>query len=76
MTEYLYGPSSFTSPTSGLMRVKSYANGFGDDRLIMVTNRDIKLDIHGPGAVGGAAYIVTMKVNGENRPVYVSCSGN
>jgi hypothetical protein len=75
MTEYIYGPSSFTSPTSGLMRVRSYEKGFGTDKVLYVTNRDATVDIHGPGAVGGAAYVVTIMVNGEHRPIYVSCSG-
>ena len=75
MVDYIYAPSSFTSPTSGYMRVRSYENGFGTDKLLLVTNRDTRMDIHGEGATGGAAYVVTMMVNGENRPVYVSCSG-
>ena len=75
MTEYIYSPSSFEAPTSGLMRIRTYSAGFGTDRLIYVTNRDAMLDIHGPGSVGGAAYVITMRVNGENRPIYVSCSG-
>ena len=75
MIDYLYAPSSFTSPTSGLMRVRSYENGMGDDKVIYVTNRDTRMDIHGEGATGGTAYVVTIMVNGENRPIYVSCSG-
>jgi len=76
MTEYIYAPSSFETPTSGLMRIRTYSAGFGTDRLIYVTNRDVMLDIHGPGAGGpGSAYVVTMRVNGENRPIHVSCSG-
>jgi hypothetical protein len=75
MTEYIYAPSSFETPTSGLMRIRTYSAGFGTDRLIYVTNRDVMLDIHGPGSVGGAAYVITMRVNGENRPIHVSCSG-
>jgi hypothetical protein len=57
------------------MRVRSYDNGMGDDKVMYVTNRDTRMDIHGDGATGGTAYVVTMMVNGENRPVYVSCSG-
>tara|TARA_R100000008_G_scaffold86769_1_gene81483 strand:- start:2214 stop:4958 length:2745 start_codon:yes stop_codon:yes gene_type:complete len=75
MTEYIYAPTSFTSPVSGWMRTRSYENGFLDDRLLLVTSRDTTLNIHGPGAVGGAAYVITMMVNGEHRPIYVSCSG-
>jgi len=75
MIDYIYAPSAFTSPTSGLMRVRSYDNGMGEDKVIYVTNRDTRMDIHGDGATGGTAYVVTMMVNGENRPVYVSCSG-
>ena len=76
MVDYIYAPSSFSAPTSGYMRVRSYENGFGTDKLLLVTNRDTRMDIHGDGATGGAAYVVTMMVNGENRPVYVSCSGS
>jgi hypothetical protein len=75
MTEYIYAPASYTSPTSGWMRVRNYETGFATDRLLLVTNRDTTLNIHGPGADGGAAFVVTMMVNGEHRPVYVSCSG-
>ena len=76
MAEYIYAPSSFTSPTSGWMTTRSYENGFASDRQILVVNRDTKQNIHGPGASGGAAYVVTMTVNGEHRPVYISCSGS
>lgn len=75
MVDYIYAPSNYTSPTSGLMRTRTYDNGFSTDTLIWVTNRDSKLNIHGEGATGGAAFVVTNRVNGENRPVYVSCSG-
>ena len=76
MEDYIYAPSSFTSPTSGWMVSRSYENGFAADRRILVVNRDTKQNIHGEGAVGGAAYVVTMMVNGEHRPVYISCSGS
>ena len=58
------------------MRIQSQRNNFGTDGIIWVTNRDPKLDIHGPGSDGGPAFIVTNRVNGENRPVYISCSGD
>ena len=58
------------------MTTRSYENGFASDRQILVVNRDTKQNIHGPGASGGAAYVVTMTVNGEHRPVYISCSGS
>ena len=76
MVDYIYAPSSYTAPTSGLMRTRTYDNGFSTDSLIWVTNRDPKLNIHGEGAIGGAAFVVTNRVNGENRPVYISCSGS
>ena len=76
MVEYLYAPSSYSSPTSGWMRTKSYETGFNNDRHILVVNRDPRLNIHGPGAVGGTAFVVTQMVNGEHRPIYVSCSGS
>ena len=50
--------------------LRSYENGFAADRRILVVNRDTKQNIHGEGAVEGAAYVVTMMVNGEHRPVY------
>jgi len=75
MNDYIYAPTSYTSPTSGWMTTRTYENGFGTDRRILVVNRDPRLNIHGPGAVGGTAFVVTMMVNGEHRPVFVSCSG-
>lgn len=75
MNDYIYAPTSFNSPTSGWMTTMSYEAGMGTDRKILVVNRDTQLNIHGHGAVGGAAYVVTMLVNGEHRPIYVSCSG-
>lgn len=75
VTENINAPLSYSNPTSGLMRTQTYRNGFGTDNLIWVTNRDPKLTIHGPGSDGGAAFVVTNRVNGENRPVYISCSG-
>ena len=76
MVDYIYAPDSYTAPKSGVMRTRTYKNGFAADKLIWVTNRDTKLDIHGEGATGGAAFVVTNRVNGENRPIYVSCSGD
>ena len=76
VTEQINAPSSYSSPTSGLMRTQTHRNNFGTDNLIWVTNRDPKLVIHGPGSDGGAAFVVTARVNGENRPVYISCSGD
>ncbi len=76
MTQGIGAPSSYNSPTSGLMRCQTVRNGFGTDGLVWVTNRDPKLEIHGPGSDGGPAFIVTARVNGENRPMYVSCSGD
>ena len=76
ITETIEAPTSYSSPTSGLLRTQSYRKGFATDNLIWVTNRDPKLAIHGPGSDGGAAFVVTARVNGENRPIYVSCSGD
>ena len=73
MIEYIYAPTSYTAPKSGQMRVRG--PDFAEGQLIWVTNRDPKLDIHGPGATGGTAFVTTNRINGENRPVYVSCSG-
>ena len=75
MDDYIYAPTSYTSPTSGWMTTRTYENGFGTDRKILVVNRDNRLNIHGPGATGGTAFVVTMMVNGEHRPIFVSCSG-
>jgi len=76
VTEGIGRPTSYALPTSGKMRIQSQRNNFGTDGIIWVTNRDPKLDIHGPGSDGGPAFIVTNRVNGENRPVYISCSGD
>ena len=46
------------------MRIQSQRNNFGTDGIIWVTNRDPKLDIHGPGSDGGPAFIVTNRVLG------------
>lgn len=75
MSEYIYAPTDYMSPTSGWMVTRTYENGFGTDRKILVINRDPKLNIHGPGATGGTAFVITQMVNGEHRPIYVSCSG-
>jgi len=74
MDDYIYAPSSYDAPTSGQMTVKN--STFTSAEKIWVINRDPRLDIHGPGAVGGAAYVITTRVNGENRAIYVSCSGS
>ena len=55
------------------MRIKNQDQT--DGGIVWVHHRDTKLDIHGDGATGGAAYVVTARVNGENRPIYISCSG-
>ena len=74
MDEYIYAPASYTSPTSGLMTIKNAS--FASAEKIWVTNRDVTVNIHGPGAVGGTAFVITARINGENRPIYVSCSGS
>ena len=74
MDEYIYAPSSYSSPTSGLMTIKN--GSFASAEKIWVTNRDVTVNIHGPGAVGGTAFVITARINGENRPIYVSCSGS
>jgi len=74
MDEYIYAPSSYTSPVSGLMTIKNAS--FASAEKIWVTNRDVTVNIHGPGAVGGTAFVITARINGENRPIYVSCSGS
>lgn len=76
MEDYIYAPTSYSNPTSGWMVTRTYEKGFGTDRRILVVNRDTRMDIHGPGAVGGTAFVVTNLVNGEHRPIYVSCSGD
>jgi hypothetical protein len=73
MDEYIYAPSSYGSPTSGLMTIKD--SSFASAETVWVINRDVTVNIHGPGAVGGTAFVVTARINGENRPIYVSCSG-
>lgn len=68
------GPAaSYDLPQSGTMTVKNSQFANGDK--IWVTNRDPKLEIHGPGSDGGTAFVITTRINGENRPIYVSCSG-
>ena len=75
MLDYIYGPTAYdeTPAKSGAMLVRG--PDFAAGQVVFVVNRDPMLDIHGPGAVGGPAFVVTNRVNGENRPVYVSCSG-
>jgi hypothetical protein len=81
MTEYIYANADPAVGSSGWMTVKvydewsGYAPGGSEEGTVLVVNRDPKLNIHGPGATGGAAYVITARVNGENRPIYVSCSG-
>lgn len=65
--------TSYDNPESGTMTVKNSQFANGDK--IWVTNRDTKLQIHGPGSDGGTAFVITTRINGENRPIYVSCSG-
>jgi hypothetical protein len=74
MDEYIYAPTSYASPASGLMTIKN--SSFASAEKIWVTNRDVTVNIHGPGAVGGTAFVITARINGENRPIYVSCSGS
>lgn len=74
MDDYVLAPSTYQNPTSGLMTIK-VLDGSTATTQIWVTNRDPRLNIHGPGATGGSAFVVTARVNGENRPMYVSCSG-
>jgi hypothetical protein len=74
MDEYIDAPSDYSNPTSGLMSIKTL-DGLATSTKIWVTNRDARLSIHGPGADGGTAFVITARVNGENRPMYVSCSG-
>lgn len=73
MHHYIYAPASYSNATSGQMIVKN--SNFSNGERVWIVNRDTKLDIHGDGAVGGAAYVVATRVNGEWRPIYVSCSG-
>jgi len=73
MVDYVYAPASYDTPTSGLMTVKD--STFTSAEQIMIVNRDTQLSIHGAGATGGAAYVIASRVNGEFRPIYVSCSG-
>lgn len=74
MVDYIYSPSDYNSATSGLMTVKD--SSFNSAEQVMIVNRDPKLNIHGAGAVGGAAYVIATRINGEFRPIYVSCSGS
>ena len=69
MIDYIYPAVS----VSGKMRIKNQDQN--DGGIVWVHHRDTNLDIHGDGATGGAAYVVTARVNGENRPIYISCSG-
>ena len=65
MTEAISAPSSYTSPNSGQMRVRGA--DFTAAELIWVVHRDPSL------AISDGDYVVTMRVNGENRPVYIEC---
>jgi len=73
MDEYIYAPADFNHPSSGTMTIRN--STFGNAEKIWLINRDTKLSIHGPGAVGGTAYVIATRVNEEWRPIYVSCSG-
>ena len=74
MDDYIYAPADYNQPTSGTMTVKNSA--FGSAESVWIINRDTKLNIHGPGANGGTAYVVATRINEEFRPIYMSCSGS
>jgi hypothetical protein len=60
-------PSDFLSPTSGYLRTRG--NNFTFNGDVIITNRDPSL------AISGGDYVVATFINGEYRPIYVSCSG-
>ena len=65
-------PASIADPTKGRMQVKVYNNfdgytSYTEEGTVWVTNRDPNLTIHAD------AYVITARINDENRPIYVSC---
>jgi len=60
-------PDAYQSPTSGILKTKG-AN-FIDDLNVPIVNRDHSMSI------GSGAFVVAARVNGEFRPISVSCSG-
>jgi len=71
MQDQVLSPSSFCSPTSGVLLTKVIdGENCTDGESLYVINRDSTLDIH------VNAYVQVHKVNNEWRPVWVSCSGS
>jgi len=60
-------PTDFQTPTSGYLKTRNNTFSFGGDEVIV--NRDKSL------AISGGDYVVATFINGEYRPIYVSCSG-
>jgi hypothetical protein len=58
-------PSSSDSPTEGQILIKD--SSWGDDILVTISNRDTTLDIQ------SGDYVVAILINGEYRPIWVSC---
>ena len=70
--EAIAAPASIADPTTGRSQVKVYNNfdgytSYTEEGVIWVTNRDPTLTIHAD------AYVITARINDENRPIYVSC---
>ena len=60
-------PTSYMSPTSGILRTKGY--DFTDNIDISLINRDSRLTVQ------SGAYVIAQRVNREYRPIWVNCSG-
>ena len=58
-------PSSSDSPTEGQILIKD--SSWADDILVTISNRDTTLDIQ------SGDYVVAILINGEYRPIWVSC---
>lgn len=65
MSEAIAQPASYGAPESGLMQF--YNSSFALDGHIYVTSRDNTL------TVGLGDYVIARKINGEYRPIWVSC---
>tara|TARA_R110002020_G_scaffold103752_13_gene243178 strand:+ start:14290 stop:18336 length:4047 start_codon:yes stop_codon:yes gene_type:complete len=59
-------PTANDSPTEGQIMIKKQ-DGWADDKLVTITNRDISL------LVPNGALVIAILINGEYRPIWVSC---
>ena len=59
-------PTSADSPTEGQIMIKKQ-EGWSDDRLVTITNRDTSL------LIPNGSFVIAILINGEYRPIWVSC---